>query len=497
MKITNQNLTYVKPVERPDKAVPSTTSIPTEAIPRGYSEDPYLTKEKAQQMLMAQQQKANVAMTSAVRQSELNEQLRPIDERLNTKGDQFIGDSKTIAQSGINLPGWDAKSIEAANRDELSKILEGDKKDPSGQKNYLDALNKSNPSSDEQIMKDAEELIKQKNVLEGGSKLGNKVRDVLAARGISGAYADRIDGGASPKVEREKDNGTRVGPDVSTLSPAFEPGKQPWDFKTEHELMGGITGNAPAKKTTNDPPVNRQRVIFQENGVEVVMNSNGTREVHSRHDNDESKRIVPGSSAVRNDPKMKTAVFVKGEKDGTEYLVLIPKEKGVEPTIYIFNNDHEGKPDGMMILKNGIYSDPDGQPINEDPNKKRPVEDETPRGKVDKADALGFQRKGPVDPAPELLSGRNEAQIDRLAEGVAIGIMSKINPKPYDSGGSSGPIVVGGNPIADPLEPPVPKRTNVKPRKPDGPVGPGDNSPVTPGSGGEQLTDPDNQDTVS
>ncbi|MCI0447583.1 hypothetical protein L0152_30765, partial [bacterium] len=270
---------------------------------------------------------------------------------------------------------------------------------------------------------------------------------------------------------------------VSTLSPAFESGPQPWDAKTKQEAMAGIQ--------ENNPPGNKQKVVYNENEVQVVMNENGTREVHSRHDNDASKRLVPGSSAVRNDPKMKTAVFVKGEKDGTEYLVVIPKEKGAEPTIYIFNNDHEGKPDGMMILKNGIYSDPLGESTEGDPNKKRPVEDEVPRGKVDKADALGLQRKGPVDPAPEPLSGRNEAQIDRLAEGVAIGIVSKINPKPYDNGGSSGPIVVGGNPIADPLEPPVPKRTNIKPRKPDGPVGPGGNSPVTPGSGEQQISDPD------
>ncbi len=227
------------------------------------------------------------------------------------------------------------------------------------------------------------------------------MRDQLAAKGISGAYGNRLDGGANPKVQPEKDNGTRVGPDVSTLSPAFEPGKQPWDFKTKQEAMSGIQENKQG---------NKQRVIY----------------------------------------------------DGS----------------------------GGMVFKNGIYSDPYGQPVNDDPNKKRPADDEAPHGEVNKADVVGFQRSGPVDPAPEPLSGRNEAQIDRLAEGVAIGIMSKINPKPYDSGGPSGPIVIPGNPIADPLEPPVPKRTNIKPRKPDGPVGPGGNSPLTPGSGGLQASDP-------
>jgi hypothetical protein len=491
MKITNQPMTYIRPVERPDKVDPSTTSIPTEAIPRGYSGDPYVTKEKAQQMLMAQQQKANVALTSAIRQSQLNEQLEPIDERLNTKGDQFIGDSKTISESGVNLPGWDAKSIEASNRDELSNILGGEHKDPSGQKDYLDALKDSNPQNDDQLMKDIDPT-KQKNETVGGSKLGNKVRDGLAARGISGEYADRIDGGASPKLEHGKDNGTRVGPDVSTLSPAFDAGPQPWDFKTKQEADGGInegpSSRPPGTVRRDSPPV-REAPLYDEHGITV------------RKEGDE--RIVEGGIPL---PLKDPWKGVEYRKDDQGHIIRIQRNK--DGTVFVRRQPDLVPPSGQGKTPPPPAPKPEPKPApapTPAPDKKEKKEGKAPEkekklpadyketllGDVDNADILAFQQNGPVNPAPEPLSGRNEAQIDRLAEGVAIGIMSKINPKPYDSGGSSGPIVVGGNPIADPLEPPVPKRTNIKPRKPDGPVGPGGNSPVNPGSGGEQLSDPD------
>ncbi|MCI0613321.1 hypothetical protein L0244_10050, partial [bacterium] len=437
----------------------------------------------------------------AIRQSQLNQQLKPIDERLNTKGNQFIGDSKTIAQSGLNLPGWDAKSIEASNRDEVSNILGGDHKDPSGQKDYLDALNKSNPTSDEQIMKDAAELTKQQSALEGGSKLGNKVRDGLSARGIAGAYADRIDGGANTKVEHGKDNGTRLGPDVSTLSPAFEESgfsKEPFDSTKLGFSSGPSSKPGGTIRDTRDP--REMTELYNEHGIRVLLDASG-------------ERVVKGGTRT---PLVDRWKGVEYRVDSEGHVIRIQRNK--DGTVTLKRDEHaEILLNGEKQSQNPQTPPPPKKPAKQEtkpappsdakkekpPSKKRePVKPQSPkkmdtdykdglRGEIDNADVLAFQQNGPVNPAPEPLSGRNEAQIDRLAEGVAIGIMSKINPKPYDNGGPSGPIVVGGNPIADPLEPPVPKRTNIKPRKPDGPIGPGGNSPVTPGSGGEQLSDPD------
>lgn len=491
MKISNQPLTFVRPTERPETAEPPTTAIPTEAIPQGYTGPTIVTKEKAQQILMAQQNKSSAAMTSAIRQSELNEQLKPTDQRLNTKGDQFIGNSKKIALSGVPLPGWDAKSIEASNRDELSKILEGDHKDPSGQKNYLDALKDSNSQNDDQLMKDIDPT-KQKNSFEGGSKLGNKVRDELAAKGLNGAYGDRVGGGSNPKVEHGKDNGTRVGPDVSTLSPAFEPGKQPWDFKTSTEATAAISAD--------DSTLYRE--VYNKNGVQVVVTPNRGRDIQGGSDRTQGGTAtgwlpIPGKNEdifINNsDGNFYKWVSVK-DNDQNRVTILLPKDGQKDPTILV-GNAKDGlksaqQPKGDDRIR--VAQKPQEEKKETKPQGPKKMDADYKdglHGDVDYADLIAYRQNGPSDPL-EPTTGKTEVQIGRLAEGIAIGIMSKINPKPNDGGGATGPIVIGGNPIADPLEPPVPKRTNIKPRKPDGPVGPG-GVPVILGSGGVQEIDSD------
>ncbi|MCI0441624.1 hypothetical protein L0152_00225 [bacterium] len=73
---STQTLTYVKPAERPDKADPPTTSIPTEAIPPGGTNDPIVTKDEAKQMQKAaHQRKSEAEISTTLQRTELNRRL--------------------------------------------------------------------------------------------------------------------------------------------------------------------------------------------------------------------------------------------------------------------------------------------------------------------------------------------------------------------------------------------------------------------------------------
>jgi hypothetical protein len=298
-------------------------------------------------------------------------------------------------------------------------------------------------------------------------------------------------------VEHGKDNGTRLGPEVSTLSPAFEESgfsKEPFD-STKLGFSSGPSSKPPGTvRDTRDP--REMTELYNEHGIRVLLDASG-------------ERTVKGGTRLSLVDRWKGVEY---RMDSEGHIIRIQRNK--DGTVYVRREPDLVAPSGQGKTQPPPAPKPEPKPApapkpgptpSPEPDKKEKKEGKAPEkekklpadyketlhGEIDNTDVLAFQQNGPVNPAPEPLSSKNEAQIDRLAEGVAIGIMSKINPKPYDNGGPSGPIVIGGNPIADPLEPPVPKRTNIKPRKPDGPAGPGGNSPVTPGSGEQQFSDPD------
>jgi hypothetical protein len=102
--VGSSNLTYIRPAERPDKADPPTTSIPTEAIPPGGTQDQILTKGEAKQMqATALQRQSEAAITTTLQRTELNRRLTTtIPQALSMEQLNEMARSKGVPQQSFD-----------------------------------------------------------------------------------------------------------------------------------------------------------------------------------------------------------------------------------------------------------------------------------------------------------------------------------------------------------------------------------------------------------
>jgi hypothetical protein len=321
--------------------------------------------------------------------------------------------------------------------------LFGASDDPSGLKDFMNAADAGNPYSDDRLT-DNLDPTKQADPRTGGSQLSNQVRDWLASKGISESYVHGLDGEAATNAVPAKDQWPTA-PDVASFSPAFRDTVDPSRYKNSVDARPSRDAEPQSGEPDQSAGENGQPEGGFWSGVKAFASAVATAILHGAGRGLGAAGAIPAEIALHSNEDTYNGVkgLVQQGQLGTtnqaagDYLRQLDKEEGRDPTRHL-TADYK----------------------------------QTPGGSVTPADIQAVRKAGPVDPVdPMQNSGRTEAQTHRLAEGVAIGIMSKINPKPYEGSAGSGPIVIPGNPIADPLDASEKPGTRIKPRKPDGPVG--------------------------
>jgi len=360
--------------------------------------------------------------------------------KLNRGNLDFLKNTKIGDTSATQ---WDDKTTtQPATLEDYGELF-GASKDPSGLKDFMNAASQGNPYGDD-LLSSSLDPSRPADPRIGGSQLGNQVRDFLASKGISVSYVYGVDGGAAAKVVSSKDQSTS-GPDVATFSPAFQDTVDPSKYKNSVDALPSKDEDPQGAKQDQAADGESKPDGEVWSRVKAFFGAVATSILHSAGRGVGAVAAVPAEIALHSDEDTYNGVkgLVQQGQMGTTHqaaadqLRQIDKEEGRDPTRHL-TADYK----------------------------------ESPGGNVSPHDLQAFRKAGPIDPAdPMHDSGRSEAQTHRLAEGVAIGIMSKINPKPYEGSAPSGPIVVPANPIADPIDSGEKPGTKIKPRKPDGPIG--------------------------
>lgn len=123
MKIRNQNLTFVKPMERPEAADPPTKLIPTEAIPPGYTGPIIVTKKEAKQMLASSNQSESEqrSIRASRQQGKAIENLFANILQQTLLNKKQSSSSQQIATSSNALSGGNSTDLSA--RREIEKLM--------------------------------------------------------------------------------------------------------------------------------------------------------------------------------------------------------------------------------------------------------------------------------------------------------------------------------------------------------------------------------------